>query len=278
LIARADNDHYLIKKDPLTGEKLIENGEPYQKFEVGDAITYERDGKTIGLAMRSTGRLKLFLPELGRFVSFLLRTSSYIDSLYINEHLAAIQNVADMLNHGVAGGIPLDIYRVERDSPWQKDGQSHKGKQWFIHIEANKDWVQAAIQRMARAALGLSDAMAGLLQPVNVPIENMPEQAFTETDDESEPGATDEIDDSKVTTLDLSFKEPETEERKEEVPVKQMYRYNDDRIVVPVKKKLGFSTQETAVTLYEAYKKNKIGQALTIEEAEAFARNLIAPK
>jgi len=185
LIARADFDHYIVKKDPLTGEKLISDSKPYEKFNVGDAITYERDGKKYGLAMRSTGRLKLFLPELGRFVSFLLRTSSYIDSLYIHEHLGAIQSVADFLNDGIAGGIPLDIYRVERDSPYQKDGQSHKGKQWFIHIEANKEWVQAAINRMSKFALG--ETVVGMLQPVNIDMDNLPEQAFTETDDEVEP-------------------------------------------------------------------------------------------
>ena len=200
-IAIADGDHYIMKKDPLTGEKIINNGEPYKPFNVGDAITYERNGQTVGLAMRSIGRLKLFLPELGQAVSFLLRTSSYIDSLYINEHLAAIQAVADMLNHGIAGGIPLDIYRVERDSPWQKDGQSHKGKQWFIHIEANSEWMLSAARRMKGLAMG--ETFAGLLQPVNVDMSNLPEQVSHEADDEAEPGAIEEIDDSKV--IPLSF-------------------------------------------------------------------------
>ena len=110
-----------------------------------------------------------------------------------------------MLNHGVAGGIPLDIYRVERVSPWQKDGQSHKGKQWFIHIEANSEWMLSAARRMKGLAMG--ETFAGLLQPVNVNMDNLPEQASNEIDDDIEPGMSEEIDDSKVKVFDLSFKE-----------------------------------------------------------------------
>jgi hypothetical protein len=274
-IAIADGDHYIMKKDPLTGEILIKDGQPYEKFNVGDAVTYERNGQKKALAMKSIGRLKLFLPEIGRLVSFVLRTSSYIDSRFIFEQLAAIQNIADMLNGGIAGGIPLDIYRVERDSPWQKDGQSHKGKQWFIQIEANKLWVQAAIQRMNQFALTGSN-IAGLLQPTTIDLGAMPEQAFTETDDEAEPGG--ETITGEVTDLDLTPVTEKIEEAKDEIPVMQMYRYNDDHIIQPVRKILGYTVQEAAQTLYEAYKKKLIAQNLTIAEAEQFARDLISPK
>lgn len=185
-MAKADADHYIMRKDPLTYETVVKDGQPYEKFNVGDALTYERNGKKYALSMKSTGRLKLFLPELGQAVSFLLKTNSYIDSLYINEHLAAIQNVAEWLNGGVAGGIPIDIYRVERDSPWQKDGQSHKGKQWFIQIEANKEWIRSAIERMNKYALG--ETVVGMLKPVNVNTDNLPESAYVEADDETDPG------------------------------------------------------------------------------------------
>lgn len=92
---------------------------------------------------------------------------------------------------------------MERDSPWQKDGQSHKGKQWFIHIEANKEWVQAAINRMSKYALG--ETVVGMLQPVNISLDNLPEQAFTEADDDTDPETIQpgNIVDAESTSIDI---------------------------------------------------------------------------
>jgi hypothetical protein len=69
---------------------------------------------------------------------------------------------------------------------------------------------------------------------------------------------------------------PVTQDNQE--PVLQMYKYNDDRIIQPVRKILTFTAKEAAQTLYEAYQKKQIALNLTVTEAEEFARNLIAPK
>jgi hypothetical protein len=188
LIARADGTHYLTKKDPLTMEYIVKDGEPFTEFHPGDVVSYERDGKTYHLPMKSSGKLSLFLPELGEFVSFELVTSSYIDSLLIEENLRAIQQLANVLNKGIAGGIPLDIYRVQMDSPYHdnKDNKSRKGKQWFIQIKANSAWANAAIKRMTNFAL-TGDAMSGLLQPGEIQIpQDLPEAAYVENEDEPE--------------------------------------------------------------------------------------------
>src|SRR3990172_3014246 len=90
-IAEADGDHYLMKKDPLTMEKVIVNGQPYEKFNPKDAVQYPRpDGTSVSLYMKAEGRLLLFLPEVGEFVSFELKTTSYIDCLLIEQNLLAI--------------------------------------------------------------------------------------------------------------------------------------------------------------------------------------------
>ena len=39
LIASADGEKYITKKDPLTMETIVKRGEPYTKFEYGDAIS-----------------------------------------------------------------------------------------------------------------------------------------------------------------------------------------------------------------------------------------------
>ena len=206
LIARADGDQYITRKDPLTMEKVVEHGQPYEKFNPGDVIQYERDGKTYQLKMKSMGRLLLFLPELGEFVSFELRTTSYIDCLLIDQNLRAIQGVADFLNNGVAGGIPLDIYRVEMDSPWHKDGVSRKGKQWFIQIKANEAWAKAAIQRMSSYALN-GESTAGLLNPPTITIPDLPTHAYEESDDDDEGVSPEEVVSGLVQPESMTIKE-----------------------------------------------------------------------
>ena len=181
LIASADGEKYITKKDPLTMEVLVKRGEPYTKFEYGDAITYTNENnKKITLKLKSSGRLKLFIPEMGEFVSFELRTTSYIDSLNIEQNLRAIQQIADAINGGMAGGIPLDIYRVEAEMPYFLDGKSHKGKQWFIQIKANSEWANSAIARLNSYAMGVP-----MLQAPSVVIpENLTESAIEEHDDD----------------------------------------------------------------------------------------------
>ena len=72
-------------------------------------------------------------------------------------------------------------------------------------------------------------------------------------------------------------KETPSETPAEEKPV-QMYKYLDQMILNAVKKITDFSLDEAAATMKEAYSKKQIGATLTVEEAELFARNLIAPK
>jgi hypothetical protein len=181
LIASADGERYITKKDPLTMELLVKRGEPYTKFEYGDAINYENEkGKKISLKLKSSGRLKLFIPEMGEFVSFELRTTSYIDSLNIEQNLRAIQQIADAINGGMAGGIPLDIYRIEVDVPYFSDGKSHKSKQWFIQIKANSEWANSAIARLNSYAMGVPALQAPI--PFSPP--ELPQSAIEDDDDD----------------------------------------------------------------------------------------------
>ncbi len=183
LIASADGERYITKKDPLTMETLVRRGEPYTKFEYGDAITYKNEkGNTVNLKLKSSGRLKLFIPEMGEFVSFELRTTSYIDSLNIERNLQAIQQIADAINGGMAGGIPLDIYRVEVETPYFLDGKSHKGKQWFIQIKANSEWANSAIARLNSYAMGVPQ----LPSPAVFVPPNLPVSAIEDHDDEGD--------------------------------------------------------------------------------------------
>jgi hypothetical protein len=155
LIAKADDNHIISQKNPLnTREYLIYKGEPFKEFKHGDVITYSRGGRDFTLPFRTSCRLRLFLPELGRLVTFVLKSTSFYDRLNIDAQLGGIQFLADTLNRGNAGGIPLIVYRREQDVSWNKpDGTAARVKKWLINIEADPDWVKAAVARLGNFAL-----------------------------------------------------------------------------------------------------------------------------
>jgi len=154
LIAKADDDRFITLRDPLTGEYLVRNREPHRPYTPGETIEYERKGKQYKLKLRPTGRLRLFLPEIGRLVTFTLKTTSFYDCINIEQHLGALQAIADALNGGNAAGIPFHVYRAEREVTWNRpDGGAQRVKKWLVHIESDADWVKAAIRRLADFAL-----------------------------------------------------------------------------------------------------------------------------
>ncbi len=167
LIARADDNHFITLRDPLSGEYQVINGEPFTEFHNGMSVDYERDGKQYHLPIRTYGRLSLFLPELKRMVRFTLKTTSYYDRLNISSNLAAIQFLADTLNGGNAAGIPFYIYRREQEVTWNKpDGGAQRVKKWLVCIEADPLWVESTLKRMSQFALGVDLSTALLPAPI----------------------------------------------------------------------------------------------------------------
>jgi hypothetical protein len=150
----ADDDRFITLRDPLTGEYIVRNGEPQRPYIPGESIDYQRKGKQYSLKLRPTGRLRLLLPEIGRLVMFTLKTTSYYDCLNIEQHLGALQAIADALNSGNAAGIPIHVYRAEREVTWnQPDGGAQRVKKWLVHIEPDPEWVKAAVRRLAEFAV-----------------------------------------------------------------------------------------------------------------------------
>jgi hypothetical protein len=165
MVVRANDKQVLFRKDPSTGKYLVRDGDPFEAFVPGQPITYERGGRVFSLATRTTTRLKLFLPDLGRMVMFELKSTGYYDSLYLKQQLGAIQMMANMLNNGVAGGIPFFVYRAEQMITWNKpDGTAQRVPHFCYQIEIDPEWVAAATKRMSNFAL-TGQQIAGLLAP-----------------------------------------------------------------------------------------------------------------
>lgn len=156
-IARADDTHYITKRDPLNGKYIVRNGEPYTRFVPGEVIRYERNGKQYEIPLKSNGQLRIVCADMvegGQLVEFVLKTSSFYDCQQIRAQLAAIQTIADTVNGGNAAGIPLRIFRMKQEILWNHaDGTATRPESWLINIQAEPEWVKNVFKRMGKMAL-----------------------------------------------------------------------------------------------------------------------------
>jgi hypothetical protein len=284
-IGLADDNHYISLRDPLNGAFIVKDGIPFRKFEPQETIDYERDGKKISLIMKTHGRLRLVLKDLalaGELVQVILKTTSYYDCQNINKQLAGIQALADSVNNGNAGGIPLMVYRAEQEVAWNhKDGSASRVKKWFINIKADPRWVQAAFARLGKNALE-GTVQNYLMAPSPLPIQGNvdPNEETFESGDESQG---DDLPPSEF----IEGKLTEPVQQKEEAPApvappapadpstsQPKYPYLGETIVKTVSKRAGIPTAEAAKSLGSAEKEGKIGKELSIKEAEDFGAHL----
>ena len=183
MVLRANDKQVITRRDPLTGKYLVRDGEPFEAFVPGEPITYERDGQRYSLNTRTTVRLKLFLYKIARMVTFEFKSTSFYDSVNLRQQLGAIQLVADMINNGIAGGIPFVIYRKAQEVCWnKKDGSAARVPHYIINAEINADWVGAATRRMTNFAL-TGQQIAGLFAPPVIEGNEDPEQEEEEEEE-----------------------------------------------------------------------------------------------
>ena len=173
MLAQADPEtrRYLSLRDPENGNAyVVRDGQPYREYEPPASITYkDAKGKSQRIKLRPSNRLDLFLPELGRLVNFEFKNTAYYNRINIRNNLAAIQALANTLNGGNAAGVPFEIYRMEGDISYlDENGQGHRVKKWLVHLEADPEWVKAAIARLSKFAL-TGEGLTTPLLPIEVP-------------------------------------------------------------------------------------------------------------
>lgn len=190
-VAQADDEHYLNLRDPGNGyQYLVRNGEPYRPYNLGDVVTYKgKDGKTVTLKIKVYNRLKLFLPEIEEFVYFEFRSTAYYDRQNITQQLGAIQDAANLLNGGVAAGVPFYMYRALRDLSYIEKGEAKRTKQWLIQLKVDPEWAKQAIRRMSNYALtgeGFTLTLQSENDPAPLEVPAPPPGTSFEDDDEAD--------------------------------------------------------------------------------------------
>ena len=272
MVAKADDTHYLMKRNPVTGEYEVRDGQPFVAFEPGQCITYTgKEGKPITLKLRTVGRLRLFVPEMERLVQLTLKTTSYYDRLNIDGQLRSIQAMADTLNKGNAAGIPLHVFRMEQEVVWNKpDGSAQRVKKWLVNIEADSEWVKAATARLSQFAL-TGEAITGFLQPPADTVAGPVEPEAEEVDENPE--------DAEILEGETTDLEPEPLKGPGSTPpelVDPTYKFSSAQIVAIFAKEWNVSTTEAAQTLFAQVKAKKLPETMTERQATDLAHGLTA--
>jgi hypothetical protein len=209
LVFKAVNGHVLTYRDPETSDYLVRGGEAqkdgvstsYDPFKKTSIDYTGHDGKQKSLPIRTQTRLKLFIPEMQEFVWFLLKTTSYYDSLNIQNNLNAVQAVASSATGGNVAGVKINVFRAQQDILWNSDGGPRRIKKWLVQVKIDPDWVQKMIVRMSTNTLNAGTQVQQLTAPVEAP---NPDIDQDDSDDEIIDGVVRNVDEieSQATQVD----------------------------------------------------------------------------
>jgi len=156
LIARADGERFIRLIDPQTGTILVENGEPYTKFDPKQpvAVYTTANGKEVKLFAKPISRVKIFVPALERWVYMTVHSSSIYDAIHLTEQFAAISELAAVVNKGSIAGIPLVLSRRMTAITWvDSNGTAKRVEKGLLNIEIAPSYFAHALAQLGNSAL-----------------------------------------------------------------------------------------------------------------------------
>jgi len=150
MVARSDGEKYIYLVDTKTGDVIVQNGEPYVKYDPKIPAGYDYQNKPV--FCKPSGRLKVIIPELARAAYMTVLTTSINDIANISAQLEAFSR----LNKGRIAGIPFILRRRPKkiSRPDSKDKTKRvRVEKWMLSIEADPEWVKAMLVEMKSLAL-----------------------------------------------------------------------------------------------------------------------------
>jgi hypothetical protein len=169
MVARSDGEKYIYLVDTKTGDAIVQNGEPYTKYDPKIPAGYDYQNKPV--FCKPSGRLKVIIPELARAAYMTVLTTSIHDIAEISAQLEAFSR----LNKGRIAGIPFILRRRPKkiSRPDSKDKTKRvRVEKWLLSIEADPEWVKAMLIEMK--SLALPGNGIKLLPETSEPLEALP--------------------------------------------------------------------------------------------------------
>lgn len=228
-----------------------------------DGMVFHRTEKTL-VEAKPVGRLRVTLYELKRLGYLLLSTTSMNDIIALggpdSGELGAIKSFASNLGLPFAG-VPLILRRKPKSISYtDASGKQSKMLRWLVHLEADPEYVEKAMQMSRHLAM----PAVALLERSNA----------EELRGVNEPELIDEEDDVPPTDMPDVEEGEVREEPKAEAETK--YPFNDGKVIIAVSKAMSYDTNTAAQTVYEAHKKGKLADTVTMSDVTKFCEGLLS--
>ena len=186
LVYRSDGENVVLWRDA--------NGKYSTEIKPDPNPGEGEDGKRLDGSMQ-VGRLSVIIPELGRFATVTVLTTSKNDILNLSRQL----RMYEAMNAGLYGGllgVPFVIRRVpSMISTPGKNGKRSRRQSWLLSVETSVEYTKAKMLEMQLDAMPkLPEGNAGLLnEPVEAAytvIDKLPPGVSTPFNDDGTPETT----------------------------------------------------------------------------------------
>lgn len=140
LVYRSDGETLVLWRTEKGAYSLEPKSDPYTEL---DANGKRKDGGS------QVGRLSVIVPELGRFATVTILTTSKHDIMNLTRQLRSYEAL-----RGDLRGIPFVVKRkpYKISTPGQ-NGKRERREKWLLSIETQPEWTMAQLGAMERAAL-----------------------------------------------------------------------------------------------------------------------------
>ncbi|GIK42418.1 MAG: hypothetical protein BroJett011_62510 [Chloroflexota bacterium] len=179
LVYRSDGETLVLWRNEKGGYSLEPRPDPYREL---DANGKRKDGSG------QVGRLAVIIPELGRFATVTILTTSKHDIMNLTRQLRSYEAL-----RGDLRGIPFVVKRrMYKISTPGQGGERLRREKWLLSIETQPAWTMAQLGAMERAALPAGDIVeaeeaeftlpqlpAGISDPFDEPEEEAPPEQPT---------------------------------------------------------------------------------------------------
>jgi hypothetical protein len=280
LVFKAVNGQILVHRDPETSEYLVRNGVAqvdganlvYDPYDFRSLTYTGHNGNVITLPIKTQSRVKLMISGMQDFVWFLLKSTSYYDSLNIMNNMAAVQAVANAATGGRVAGVQINIFRAQQSILWNSPNGPRRIMKWLINIKIDPRWVDRMQEKMAQNTLGAGDQN---LIEIATQIPDQLSAPDSAPDPEQDQDASDDISDGEYTEIAEITDEapPMTIERAYAMENSEGLKYGEisESGLASMKEKLedtiaNLSREEEDVTLYYEYQE-KLAAIKVLQQA-----------
>lgn len=177
MVARGDGEFFQYRVSLASGEILVKDWKNAQTGLPAPQVEIVGKAGKSEIKMKPRGRLRVIVPEIGKFAYLQLTTGSIIDIRNIQDNLDGIR----MVTGGRLVGIPMILKRRKISVSIPDIGRKDM---WCLQIEANTRWATPMFKYMENVSLPA--LQSGTEKPIDLTLREAAALAYVESEDEYE--------------------------------------------------------------------------------------------